>query len=397
MENLPQQSISQTPIQPPPSVGQPQMTEPQDISKKPGKKKLLIYLSLFALLCLFIGLGYAAYSFLGKSGKYSSQVKTTKDSQQLPIEPTKPTPTPTLLAKVNFAISKGDTNEFLIKIIKEQEFDKKNGINIESRYFPMGKTIPALTEGLVDIDILNPIKAASLSLEGHDIKIFAPFALANCPFLTSKDSSVESLKDLEGKTIGLVIYPKINLIDDSMIKTILKTKNLRMGEFFQIRKGPPTSILPQFQTNQLTIITGLCRETDLGKVTAADQKKAVLSLNELLDFKTPIISYGLAAKSDWLDSHLAQAQALVKTYQEVFDFIKTNRDIFANFVIDKEANIKIETSQEIDAVVDFAQKIYPEKTYWNQEAIDALDDFLKEASRAGVLERVPSGRIFVKI
>ena len=86
------------------------------------------------------------------------------------------------------------------QILKEQEFDKKNGIDLELKVIDLSQLALLLSSGEVDEDFASLPLIVNANLQGNALQCFAPL---NQKFQTfgfvRNDSPYQSLLDLRGE------------------------------------------------------------------------------------------------------------------------------------------------------------------------------------------------------
>ncbi len=90
-----------------------------------------------------------------------------------------------------------------LKLIKELELDKKNGLNIEIiELASKNAAAVALQGGAVDIIVTDWFWVSRQRSEGRGFSFF-PHSMSAGGLIASKDSEIKNEKDLEGKKIGI--------------------------------------------------------------------------------------------------------------------------------------------------------------------------------------------------
>lgn len=111
------------------------------------------------------------------------------------------------LPTVRIALLQFGTVNWEAQTIIDEGFDEKHGFNLEIVPFASGNaTDVALQAGHVDVSTGDWLLASRLRTEGTDYT-FVPYSTSIGAIMVPCDSQIESLEDLEGKSIGVAGGP----------------------------------------------------------------------------------------------------------------------------------------------------------------------------------------------
>ena len=157
------------------------------------------------------------------------------------------------LPDVKLAALKFGTVKWELETIKRLELDKKNGFNLEV-VDVAGKQASSLAiqNDAVDVIVTDWIWVANQRSEGKDYQ-FTPYSKAVGSLMVGPKSSVSSLKDLEGKRIGIAGGP----VDKSwiVIQAIAKKRyGIDLASQNELVFGAPPLLFKQAMSGEVDAV-----------------------------------------------------------------------------------------------------------------------------------------------
>lgn len=127
-----------------------------------------------------------------------------------------------------------------------------NGVKLDTKVFPNGSLfMDALSTGQIDIGYVGPEPVLSRYLQGGDVVVLSGVATGGNVLVARKDSGIESIKDLEGKTVAT---PARGCTHDISLRILMQAAGLKMqdqgGTVKQVTQTP-ADMLTLFQQKQL--------------------------------------------------------------------------------------------------------------------------------------------------
>ena len=284
--------------------------------------------------------------------------------------------------KVVYGTSTGGGIRFVTDIIKARNMDKRNGIDLDFKYFAGPKGNAALILGKVDASYFNPYLAAKQTNEGIHFVNFEIQMNSHISVLKPKGSPIRSVDELKGKKFGFIPRSSSTYFTFKIMMAMKgvdadKEFNMIIGnpfalKAFIIRKDVDASIhFEPFST--LMLLNG-----EAEQVAWFEDMWARATNGKPLLFST------LGARKSWIDAHPKAARGLARTIGEARAWIIANPDE-ALELGNKALNIK---SPRVKAALKKRMlRIY--KTPWNQQAIDAGNWQLKKAVELEILKKMP--------
>jgi ABC-type nitrate/sulfonate/bicarbonate transport system substrate-binding protein len=246
--------------------------------------------------------------------------------------------------KAVVGLSVAKTFEFMpVNIGKELGFWKKRGIDVEIVTFRGDSDLQqAMAAGSVDFGLGSGVGASGVIAKGVPIKIV--YAISNNPGLmvviAGKDSGINNLRDLKGKTIGI---PRHNSLPDWIAKRLCK----EMG--WDIEKGMVRVPLGGFREQVAALQT---RQSD-GFIWSADGGYEL----EEKGMGKIIVSIGEYVK-DFLFEQIQAPTALIeKDATKVKQFLEGWAETTAYMKKNKEKTIEL-LAKYLEVSPEVARKVY---------------------------------------
>lgn len=264
------------------------------------------------------------------------------------------------LPDLKLAALKFGTVKWELETIKRLELDKKNGFNLEV-VDVAGKQASSLSiqNDAVDVIVTDWIWVANQRSEGKGYQ-FTPYSKAVGSLMVGPKSSVSSLKDLEGKRIGIAGGP----VDKSwiVIQAIAKKRHgIDLASQNELVFGAPPLLFKQAISGEIDAVINFWHF--LAKLEAKGFKRVVNvqdAANELgLSTETPLLGY--VFKETWATENPKLAKGLQQASREAKAVLKTNDAAWEPL----KSLIKAKSDNEFEAL----------RTAWRQGAPSDSFDF----------------------
>ena len=215
------------------------------------------------------------------------------------------------------------TVKWELETIKRLELDKKNGFNLEV-VDVAGKQASTLSiqNDAVDVIVTDWIWVANQRSEGKDYQ-FTPYSKAVGSLMVGPKSSINSLKDLEGKRIGIAGGP----VDKSwiVIQAIAKKRyGIDLASQNELVFGAPPLLFKQAMSGEVDAVINfwhfLAKLEAKGFKRVVDVQDAATELG--LSSETPLLGY--VFKESWASKNRRLAEGLRKASQEAKTVLMTD-------------------------------------------------------------------------
>ncbi|MEK9670643.1 MAG: ABC transporter substrate-binding protein, partial [Gammaproteobacteria bacterium] len=210
-----------------------------------------------------------------------------------------------------------------LETIKRLELDKKNGFNLEV-VDVAGKQASTLSiqNDAVDVIVTDWIWVANQRSEGKDYQ-FTPYSKAVGSLMVGPKSSINSLKDLEGKRIGIAGGP----VDKSwiVIQAIAKKRyGIDLASQNELVFGAPPLLFKQAMSGEVDAVINfwhfLAKLEAKGFKRVVDVQDAATELG--LSSETPLLGY--VFKESWASKNPKLAEGLRKASREAKTVLMTD-------------------------------------------------------------------------
>ncbi len=215
------------------------------------------------------------------------------------------------------------TVKWELETIKRLELDKKNGFNLEV-VDVAGKQASTLSiqNDAVDVIVTDWIWVANQRSEGKDYQ-FTPYSKAVGSLMVGPKSSINSLKDLEGKRIGIAGGP----VDKSwiVIQAIAKKRyGVDLASQNELVFGAPPLLFKQAMSGEVDAVINfwhfLAKLEAKGFKRVVDVQDAATELG--LSSETPLLGY--VFKESWASKNPKLAEGLRKASREAKTVLMTD-------------------------------------------------------------------------
>ena len=227
------------------------------------------------------------------------------------------------LPDLKLAALKFGTVKWELQTIKRLELDKKNGFNLEV-VDVAGKQASTLSiqNDAVDVIVTDWIWVANQRSEGKAYQ-FTPYSKAVGSLMVGPKSTIKSLKDLDGKRIGIAGGP----VDKSwiVIQAIAKKRyGIDLASQNELVFGAPPRLFKQAMAGEVDAVINFWHF--LAKLEAKGFKRVVDvqdAAGELgLSAETPLLGY--VFKESWASKNPELAEGLRQASREAKAVLKEN-------------------------------------------------------------------------
>lgn len=217
------------------------------------------------------------------------------------------------LTTISFSAAAVGSSGILPTVIKGEELDKANGINLEIERVSPGQVSQLVINRGVELGSISTFGGASANHKGRDIRVFGPILSSHISVIVAEDSSYESWEDLKGEKFGILPEPS-----GTYYHTMLRLANidLDMEEDFNLVEGSPPTIQAAFDKGDLEAYVSF-PPTVINRLV--DPDVPVRRLERLPDVFEEIYGHNLpfhnlAAYQGWIDEDPERAKAAQQTF-----------------------------------------------------------------------------------
>jgi ABC-type nitrate/sulfonate/bicarbonate transport system substrate-binding protein len=278
---------------------------------------------------------------------------------------------------------------YLLPIIAQQGFDKKNGIDFKPALFPDPANAYAdFAAKRQDLAVGGFFNAANFYGKGLKCQLLFTLTTTNQALL-AKHEGLKSAEDLKGKTIGAttssgfyglaLLYFRANGLDPR--------KNL------SVISGAPSAVQAQLFAGKidagLLIEPLVSNALQQGYHTVGDMAGDIRRELRMAP-DAPVWYLGVFGWSEWIENHPDLALALLRTWQDAADFYERNPDdaekLISDFAKVPAAALRLSREKGFNTI-----KVVP--AIGEQRNIDAILGGLKSV---GFIDAVPDDGLYYR-
>lgn len=251
-----------------------------------------------------------------------------------------------------------------------------------------GKMQTQLSAGTLDIGVFGAVGLATLVNRGSDIELFGPALNNHGRWIVPADSPYKTPRDLVGKTIASTAETS-ETWQQARIAASLSGIDLKKD--LKVIFGSPTANLALFERGDVdAIITLEPTATRLVGRGAREIARVADTWKQSTGQTEDPILVGLAASRKWLDANRETALKVVELFKRVNGAIRQQPQVLGT--VAAEVGLKPEETQAIALLPERLAPSYA--TRWDAQVFATIDKQLEVATRLGILERAPAGKIY---
>lgn len=253
-------------------------------------------------------------------------------------------------------------------------------VSIEYKTFPDGASfMTALKTGEIEAGLVGPGPAMNNYTTGTDVKILAGGSTGGTVVLARKDSGIETLEDIEGKTF---ITPRVGCTHNVQFETYMKENGItseRIGGTMVHSTGKPAQYQAMFESGKVDVAVApepwasvLAQEANANVIVSADE----------VSFGQTLPASVLVSSGELVENNPELIQKIIDAHKQAITFINDNPEESKEITIQ---DIKEETGQELSKqVIDGAWENIGFTYELNADEVQAFGDashdlkFLKE-------------------
>lgn len=277
---------------------------------------------------------------------------------------------------------------FLGPVIKDQGFDKKNGLNITFKPEPTETYRTNFASGASQVGASGTLltDVGLLSQKGVEVQYLFNIYDFWGSVITPKNSEVKKLSDLNGKSFAAAV----STAQYAMFKYVAKQNGLDVSSM-KVQSVQTPALVPTVEAKRVTgaeiwepAYSSLTEKSDAGAYTTFDLAR--LWSKATGQSKIPYL--GLAARSDWISSHKKQVSELYQTYVDAAKYVQNHpaeaaRTISEATDISESAVLALLKSSRLRLHV-----------YWASTQTEAVNSVFSAAVKSGYLSKVPQNVVY---
>ncbi|HLC26222.1 MAG TPA: ABC transporter substrate-binding protein [bacterium] len=277
--------------------------------------------------------------------------------------------------------SAGAAAGLISKIINDQRLDKKQGLDIDFKYFDPAKAEEAVFFKTVDAGIFAPVSAVRANLKGQMIQLFQPIMLSHFSIVVPTDSPVKTIEDLKGKKLGLLA--RVSAMYTSFA-TIVKMRGGDIEKDYQLTFGTPQALNAFLLRKDMDAIGQFDAFTS--KLLAANQAREIATFNDLWRSETgqPLLIIGIAAHKEWIDKNQDLARRLGRAFADGVRMLKTNP---AKVIEEQKEFLGVKTPEEVRLVTSRMPGIFVEG--WTPKLLENTKFLIQKNVEMKILDQMP--------
>ncbi|MFS0882769.1 aliphatic sulfonate ABC transporter substrate-binding protein [Metabacillus niabensis] len=269
-------------------------------------------------------------------------------------------------------------------IAKEKKyFEEALGDDVKVTYktFPDGAAfMTALKTGDITAGLVGPGPVMNNYANGADVKIVAGASSGGTVVVASKQSGIQSIDDLSGKTF---ITPGVGCTHDVQMETLLKDYGItsaRIGGTLKHVTGNPAQYSAMFESGKVDVAAV---PEPWASQLVNDGAKVIVDTKDIA-YGTTLPNTVLVTSGKLIKEDKELVQKIVSAHEKGVQFINDNPEEARDIAIKA---IKEITDQELDpAIVDSAWK---RVTYTTEVNADVVQDFANSSFELKFLKEKP--------
>ncbi|MGN7940656.1 MULTISPECIES: aliphatic sulfonate ABC transporter substrate-binding protein [Bacillaceae] len=269
-------------------------------------------------------------------------------------------------------------------IAKEKKyFEEALGDDVKVTYktFPDGAAfMTALKTGDITAGLVGPGPVMNNYANGADVKIVAGASSGGTVVVASKQSGIQSIDDLSGKTF---ITPGVGCTHDVQMETFLKDYGItsaRIGGTLKHVTGNPAQYSAMFESGKVDVAAV---PEPWASQLVNDGAKVIVDTKDIA-YGTTLPNTVLVTSGKLIKEDKELVQKIVSAHEKGVQFINDNPEEARDIAIKA---IKEITDQELDpAIVDSAWK---RVTYTTEVNADVVQDFANSSFELKFLKEKP--------
>lgn len=286
----------------------------------------------------------------------------------------------------------GGLSSMALKIMEAEGFDEQNGF--QGEYFEVSgdASTQFLLQGNSDVSFDgDPVTAALLRSQGHDITTFYPMAVQDVTLMVRGDSEYQSAQDLIGERVG----------HDGLESGGMTAANIMLGRFEDI------SITEDYDL-QLVQEPALIRLLDRGELEGSFMAQPFIIIAMLENDMRPVWGPGweaweeaeggrswnitIMASEQWIRDNPDLARGVTAAWDDVYNWVteepeRLTEDPFPEL-------LGIDDPEVLDEFVELVRTSEYFTNRWNEDDVEAARSFIQSAAEDGmVIDEAPEGSV----
>ena len=241
-------------------------------------------------------------------------------------------------ATIRVGVVCGGTNQIPVTIGVEQGLFAEAGLNVEKNCFESGAdSVQALIGGSLDVNFGSYEHVLRQRANGLDVKAYGNFNNRIGYYLLVKsDSSINSVADLKGKTLGVT---KTGSLSDSGLRMILEQENINPERDVEIvSAGSGATMLAALESGKVE--AGMITEPNVSQMIDSG------SYRLLVDPTFDYVGLVAMAKADWVEKNKDAMKTFLSVLKSIRDRIEAEPRWAAELVIDDYTDVSIDILEQ---------------------------------------------------
>lgn len=253
------------------------------------------------------------------------------------------------------------------------------GYTLQWHTFNAGPTaMEALFGKTADVTYVGPSPAlnAYAVANGREIRLLAGAVNGGAALMVSPESGIRTAQDFRGRSIAT---PQLGNTQDVSCRAWL----LKNGLTCTLEGSGDCRVAPTPNSMQLQLM----KQGDIDACWTVEPwvtRLEIMAGAKILVQEPQVVTTVLAARTGWLKYHPEEAATLIRAHRELTQWILEHPDEARKHVIDELCEL---TQAAIEPEI--VEKAWERLTLTMDIDIPGLEQFVKDAQQAGLLDRVP--------
>lgn len=264
---------------------------------------------------------------------------------------------------------------------------EEHGVQIEQNVVGFGQFTRAFTADQTPITSFPTLSAVQNINDGEDLVLIGPHMNIIAPTFVREDSDIESVADIEGRTLGIPSWSSTNTLTNQAMWANVLNFDMENDPGEVISSDPPALwnlLVEDEEIDAMVTFTGF----GIRGLANPDLVRPIFDPVEVWREETgyapPVTS--MVCEREWVESNPEPARALVAGWNDAVDLFRDNVEEAINEYGDLAG---LEDQDEIDVVIEEVEQERVFQQEWSEEYIDSKWQLIEYVHEQGGLEAVP--------
>ena len=296
---------------------------------------------------------------------------------------------PEELISLSIAEAASGQGGYIMQVVEEFGLDEKHGLDIEASSLSFTEAAAVLGQGEVEVGLIQPSTVVNMAQQGVELEIIAPVLWSGNAFVVPADSTVESIEDLQGETIGN-FSPVTGAYFFSAV--LAAASGLSIEEDFEQVVAETGALIALLERGDVVAINMF--EPHVTKLIVTGDYKVAVDFDSAFEerYGSSPIKNTLGASSEWIEDNpeaVSRVQAMMK---EAAGIILAGEDEELFMEIGSEW-FGLEGEEQLQAAFERNPAAYVSPDEWTQEMVEVQTTIVEDGIDMDLLPQPESPSI----